>query len=141
MKIKTRLKSSGTLDSVAMTDIIMNLFIFFFVSFSLLYTFNPYSESKIKISLPRGTTQVKPEQDGPVIVSIDSGNQIYISGEQISPEKLIESLKTKAETLQRHGVIVRADKSAMVDFFVKVLDASKQAGVEKIAISIELDEK
>ena len=63
MKIRRSFKPPVSLESVAMTDIIMNLFIFFFITFSLLYTFNPFGESKIKIDLPKGTTTVQRTPD------------------------------------------------------------------------------
>ena len=56
MKVRTTNKQFLTLESVAMTDIVMNMFIFFFITFSLLYTFNPQQESKIKVNLPKGMT-------------------------------------------------------------------------------------
>ena len=41
-----------------MTDIVLNLFIFFFISFSLLYTFNPERLAKVPVKPPTVTTPV-----------------------------------------------------------------------------------
>jgi biopolymer transport protein ExbD len=141
MKIKRSFKPPVSLESVAMTDIIMNLFIFFFISFSLLYTFNPYGESKIKINLPKGTTTVQDTVDSPIVISIDSKNEIFISDKQIPADQIATELAALSDKAKQNGIIIKADKLALVDFFVKVLDATKESGIEKVGISIELDKK
>jgi len=55
MKISGRRDYLFSLENIAMTDIIMNMFIFFFISFSLLYTFSPERIQKLDIKLPEAT--------------------------------------------------------------------------------------
>ena len=120
-----------------MTDIVMNLFIFFFISFSLLYTFNPNRESKIEVKLPEGAVSSAPKGESPLVVTVTSGNEIYIGKTRIKPAKLINELATHSRSKQYSGVLVRADKTASVDYLVKVLDAAKQAGVQKLGVAID----
>ncbi len=141
MRIKSTRKPFFSLENVAMTDIVMNMFIFFFTTFSLLYTFNPYNESKIKVNLPKGVTNVQPKGESPLVVSVTSGNEIYIGGNKISSESLLRELSSLSKTAKQNGLIVKADKQASVDYFVKVLDAAKQAGIDKLGVSIELTQK
>jgi biopolymer transport protein ExbD len=141
MRIKASSRHTLTLESVAMTDIVLNMFIFFFISFSLLYTFNPRQESKIKVNLPKGLTQVQPKGENPVVVTVTSKNDIYIGNDLVPPRNLIEELRKQGQEAKRNGVIVKADKQAAVDYFVKVLDAAKQAGIERVSVSIELKRK
>ena len=139
MKIKRSFKPPLSLESVAMTDIIMNLFIFFFITFSLLYTFNPYSESKIKINLPKGITTVQTTADSPTIISINSENEIFISDRKILPDQIAAELSALSDRDKQNGIIIKADKLALVDYFVRVLDIAKESGIENVGISIELD--
>ena len=139
MKIKRSFKPPLSLESVAMADIIMNLFIFFFISFSILYTFNPYGESKIKINLPKGTTTVQTTADSPIIISINSENEIFISDKKILSDQIAAELAAISDKAKQNGIIIKADKLALVDFFVRVLDAAKESGIDKVGISIELD--
>ncbi len=141
MRIKSTLKPSLSLESVAMTDIVMNMFIFFFVTFSLLYTFNPHQESKIKVNLPKGVTNVQARGEVPVVVSVTARNEIYIGDTRLSPQGLIKELAPYVEKAKKNGIIVKADRQASVDYFVKVLDAAKQAGIDKLGVSIELQSK
>ena len=138
MKIKSQRRSFFSLESVAMTDIVMNLFIFFFISFSLLYTFNPNRESKIEVKLPEGQT----DEDGgasdkPLVVFVTSGNEIFVGKSRILPASLKNTLAERYEKAKDPGVLVRADKLASVDYLVKVLDAAKQAGIHKLGVAVE----
>jgi biopolymer transport protein ExbD len=141
MKIKTNNKLALSLESVAMTDIILNMFIFFFISFSLLYTFNPQQESKIKVNLPKGMTMTKMKGENPLIVAVTAKNEIYVANNKVTEQALHRELEKYSRDAKTNGVIVKADKHASVDFFVKVLDAAKQAGLNKVSISIELQKK
>ncbi len=137
MNIKPSKKSFLSIESVAMTDIVMNLFIFFFISFSLLYTFNPHKESKIEVKLPEGQVKEDAKGEAPLVVAVTSGNEIYIGKTRIFPNKLKEELISRAKQTKRPGLLVRADKLASVDYLVKVLDAAKQAGIEKLGVAVE----
>ncbi len=141
MKVRTTNRQFLTLESVAMTDIIMNMFIFFFITFSLLYTFNPQQESKIKVNLPKGMTITKVKGENPLVVAVTAKNEIYVANNRVSEQALPRELEKYAADAKKNGVIVKADKRASVDFFVKVLDAAKQAGLNKVSISIELQKK
>lgn len=138
MKILPKNKPALSLESVAMTDIVMNMFIFFFVSFSLLYTFNPHQESKIKVNLPKGMTTAQLKGDNPLVVTVTEKNEIYIGNALVTEKALNERMAGYAKDYKDKGVIVKADRQASVDYFVKVLDAAKLAGIGKISVSIEL---
>ena len=137
MKIAAANKLLLSLESAALTDIIMNLFIFFFISFSLLYTFNPNTQSEIKVNLPRGTVDLE-KFKGPVIVSITNDNSIYFNSEKIELKDLTMSLSKDIEKTKEAGLVIMSDKEASVDTLVKVLDTSKAAGISKLGIAIEV---
>lgn len=141
MKIKTKSRLTLSLESVAMTDIVMNMFIFFFISFSLLYTFNPQQESKIKVNLPKGMTISKLKGENPLVISVTAKNEIYVANNKINERMLLQEINRYAKDAQKNGVLVKADKRALVDYFVKVIDAAKQAGINKVSVSIELQKK
>jgi biopolymer transport protein ExbD len=137
MKIKTHRDSIVSLESVAITDIILNMFIFFFTSFSLVYTFNPTKESRIIVKLPQANIKTPVDQTEPIIVSINNRNEVFLKNQ---PKNLRE-LKIELESLiafnKTRPVIVRADKSVVFDRVVQVLDVAKNAGVERLGIAIE----
>jgi biopolymer transport protein ExbD len=137
MKIRTHRDSVLTLESIAFTDIILNIFIFFFTAFSLVYTFNPTRESRIFIKLPQADIKAPADQKEPIVVTINSRNEIFLKNQQ----KNLRDLKTELQSLiafsKMRPVIVRADKSVVFDRVVQVLDVAKNSGVERLGIAIE----
>jgi biopolymer transport protein ExbD len=141
MKIQTRYKQLMSLESIAMTDIIMNMFVFFFISFSLLYTFNPRQNSNIKVRLPEGATKTKQIKNEAIVVTVTDKNEIYLDNNKINQKNLLSDLKAYAGKTKKKSIVVRADKMAYVNYFVEVLDTAKQAGIDRISVSIELNDK
>jgi biopolymer transport protein ExbD len=137
MKIKTHRDSVVSLESVAITDIILNMFIFFFTSFSLVYTFNPTRESRIYVKLPQADIKTPVDQKEPLVVTINSRNEVFLNNRQ----KSLKDLKTELQSLiafnKMRPVIVRADKSVVFDRVVQILDVAKNSGVERLGIAIE----
>ena len=137
MKIKTHRNSVVSLESIALTDIILNIFIFFFTAFSLVYTFNPTRESRIIVKLPQADIKMPVDQKEPIVVTINSRNEVFLNNKP----KSLKDLKTELESLtafnKARPVIVRADKSVVFDRVVQVLDVAKNAGVERLGIAIE----
>jgi len=137
MKITSSNKFLLSIESVAMTDIIMNLFIFFFISFSLLYTFNQHKQSDMKVNLPRGTTDMQ-QFKGPVVIAITKNNEIYFNSEKIELKNLNVYIRKNIERTAKEGLLIKSDKEASVDTLVRVLDTSKSVGINKLGIAIEV---
>ncbi len=137
MKIKARREFRVSLESLAFTDIILNIFIFFFTAFSLIYTFNPMRESRIIIKLPKADIKLPPEQKEPIIVNINSQNELFLMNKSTNLKELKKELETLLAFNKERPVIVRADKSVIFDRVVQVLDVAKNSGVEKIGIAVE----
>ena len=137
MKIKTHRDAVVSLESVAITDIILNMFIFFFTSFSLVYTFNPARESRIIVKLPQADIKMPVDQTEPIVVTINNRNEVFLNNKP----KSLRDLKTELQSLTAFNktkpVIVRADKTVVFDRVVQVLDVAKNSGVERLGIAIE----
>ena len=137
MKIKTHRESFASLESVAITDIILNMFIFFFTAFSLVYTFNPQRESNLAIKLPQADVKSPVDQTSPIVISINSRNEVFLN----SRPKTLGDLRSELQSLiafdKNRAVIVRADKRVVFDRVVQVLDVTKNSGVERLGIAIE----
>lgn len=137
MKIKIHRDSVATLESIALTDIILNIFIFFFTAFSLVYTFNPMRESRIIVKLPQADVKVPADQKEPIIVTINSRNEVFLNNRPKTLRDLKKELQTLIAFSKTRPVIVRADKSVIFDRVVQVMDVAKNAGVERLGIAIE----
>ncbi|NWF92566.1 MAG: biopolymer transporter ExbD [Syntrophaceae bacterium] len=137
MKIRPHRDSAATLESIALTDIILNIFIFFFTAFSLVYTFNPAREARIIVKLPKADVKAPVDQKAPILVTINSRNEVFLNNKQ----KNLKDLKSELQSLiafdKMRPVIVRADRSVVFDHVVQVLDVAKNSGVERLGIAIE----
>jgi biopolymer transport protein ExbD len=137
MKIKTRRESFASLESIAITDIILNMFIFFFTAFSLVYTFNPQRESNLSIKLPQADVKSPADQTNPIVISINSRNEIFLDNRPKTLGELRPELQSLIASNTNRAVIVRADKRVVFDQVVQVLDVTKNSGVERLGIAIE----
>lgn len=137
MKIKTHRDSYVRLESLAFTDIILNIFIFFFTAFSLVYTFNPTRESKIIVKLPQADIKLPVDQKEPITVTINSRNEVFLNNKPQSLRNLKIELESLLAFNKMRPVIVRADKSVVFERVVQILDIAKNAGVERLGIAIE----
>ena len=125
MKIKPHRDSAVTLESIALTDIILNIFIFFFTAFSLVYTFNPMRESRIIVKLPQADVKVPVDQKEPIIVTINSRNEVFLNNRPKTLRDLKKELQSLIAFSKTRPVIVRADKSVIFDRVVQVMDVGE----------------
>jgi len=137
MKIKTHREAFASLESIAITDIILNMFIFFFTAFSLVYTFNPARESKITVKLPQADVKTPVDQSTPIIVTINSRNEVFLNNKPKTLRDLRKELESLLAFNKTKAVIVRADKSVVFDRVVQVLEVTRNSGVERLGIAIE----
>jgi biopolymer transport protein ExbD len=140
MKIKPVTDLKANIENIAMTDIITNMFIFFFISFSLLYTFNPAHQSKIKVNLPEASLQSRVEIE-PIVISITREGQVYLGNQMVSLDALSNYLynaKARREPAlaeKEEKLLVRGDRDIKYDTVVQVLDTIKHVGIEKIGLA------
>jgi biopolymer transport protein ExbD len=113
------------------------MFIFFFTSFSLVYTFNPARESRIIVKLPQADIKTPVDQSEPVIININSRNEVFLGNKPKTLRELKKELEALIAFNKTRPVIVRADKSVIFDRVVQVLDVAKKSGVERLGIAIE----
>lgn len=129
------------LESVAMTDIVMNMFIFFFISFSLIYTFNPVKMSKIEVKLPKASSAIALEGSERLTFVIDKEGSYYINDEEVRPSGIKAALEAKLKENAALSVVLKVDGSAKFDNVVKALDIINELNIQKISIaSVKNDE-
>jgi biopolymer transport protein ExbD len=137
VKIRTHRESFVSLESIAITDIILNMFIFFFTAFSLVYTFNPSRESRISVRLPQADVRSPREQMDPIIITLNSRNEVFLNNRVSTLHQVEPELRSLISFNKGRPVIVRADKNVVFDRVVQVLEVAKRSGVERLGIAIE----
>ncbi len=135
MKIRGRRDFLFNLENVAITDIIMNMFIFFFISFSLLYTFSPQRIQKLDLKLPEANNIVPLEDKGQINVSITGQGAYYVDKDKVTLDGLKEKVAAKYKANPKSAVILRADKAVRFKQIVNVLDILTELKVSRLSIA------
>jgi len=130
-------KVKVSLESIALTDIIMNMFIFFFITFSLIYV-PAMKEKAIKVDLPKAKTGMDSANKGLVIaITKKDPDYVYLNEESIPIDKLGERLKTLISISKDEPITVKCDRTVYVDNMVRIMDIARSVGATRLNIAIE----
>lgn len=133
MRYRLSHRLNHTLDSIALTDIILNLFIFFFITFSIAYI--PKTQSPVSVELPRagaGASSVAP----PLIVSLKSGEDwVYVGDRPVLPENVAEAVRALPEEQRAQGAVLRCDRDVSIERTLQALARLQEAGVTQVSVA------
>ncbi|MEJ2129440.1 MAG: biopolymer transporter ExbD [Woeseiaceae bacterium] len=111
-----------------MLDVVFIMLIFFVVTATFI------KETGIDVNRPQAD-RIDPVSDASILVAISENNEIWIDGRTVD----IRALRAHIERLHaenpKGGVVIQADGQSNNDTFVKVMNASREAGVYDIAIA------
>ena len=94
------------------------------------------SQGLIEVNLPTAEqVSEPPEDEEPLEIAIDAQNQLFLAGELVTMEQLAEKLGTQAkpETL----IVLRIDKAAVFEHFVKLIDLLKAKELSNLSIQAQ----
>ena len=126
---------------VSATDIIMNLFVFFFIAFSLLATFSKNKhdsqseERQQQILLPASQRDAPPVAADAVVVEVDLEQQARVDGKPVAGKGVTEAVKAALLGSGRKTVVVRAHKGLSLGAAVGLMDQIWAAGPKSVAIA------
>ena len=137
MRFKRQSKILFSMESVAITDIIMNMFIFFFITFSFLATFNKAKEGQVDVNLPKATSASPPVERKSLSVSLTKDGGLFLDDTPISLEQLKIRVQTEKSQDTELTLVVRADKEVQHGRVVEVMDIARKEGLNKLAIGAQ----
>ncbi len=136
MRFQTRSRDDVQLDMTPLVDVVFLLLIFFMLSTSL--SVNP----GIKIDLPKSSAEQVKKKKTTLRVAIEAGGRIFLEGKKLSLVQLREKFKVVGKA---HGddalVVIEADKKVYHGLVVKVMDAAKSSGLNKLAIATQPEDE
>ena len=135
ISIKGQKEYLVALESVAMTDIVMNLFLFFFISFSLLYTMSPERMSKIEVRLPKANTAVALAGSEKAILSVKQNGEYYLGDGRVRKKDLRAELEARQRVNRDVGVLLKVDSRTRFDAVAYALDVVNALGIEKVSVA------
>lgn len=132
MRFQTRSRDDVQLDMTPLVDVVFLLLIFFMLSTSL--SINP----GIKIDLPKSSAEQVKKKKTTLRVAIEAGGRIYLEGKKLSLSQLREKFQAVGKAQGDEAlVIIEADKKVYHGLVVKVMDAAKSSGLNKLAIATQ----
>lgn len=137
MRFKRQSKILFSMESVALTDIIMNLFIFFFMTFSFLATLRKTTEGQVDVSLPKATTSAPLVEKKSMMVSVAKEGNLFLDNVPLT----LEQLRTHFQAEKTWGaditLVIRADKEVPHGRVVEVMDLARTEGLNHLAIATQ----
>ncbi len=115
---------------VPLVDIILVVLIIFMVA-------SPTSnKSKINVDLPEASSgEAITSGSEPFAVTINEDGYIFVNGETVSENELKSRAEIELKKNSQAEAILTADKNLNYGSIVKVIDAIKSSGINKISIS------
>ena len=113
-------------------DIVFMLLIYFML------TTNFMVDEGIKIKLPQAKAAA-PQTQQEITVYVDQEGRTYLKNKLIPQDKLFKKLKEMIGGQQDRLVVVKADRSVILNKAVKVMDIAKAAGAARLCLATEKD--
>ncbi len=121
-----------TVPLTSLIDIVFLLLIYF------LLTTNFMVEEGIKIKLPQAKASA-PQVEQEITVYVDKEGKAFLGNQEVTPGRLFERLREMIGGHKDRLVVVRADRSVILNEAVKVMDVAKAAGAGRLCLATEKD--
>jgi biopolymer transport protein ExbD len=116
----------------SLIDIVFMLLIYF------LLTTNFMVDEGIKIKLPKAKAAA-PQTQQEITVYVDQEGRTYLADKLVPRDKLFKRLKEMIGGQQDRLVVVKADRSVVLNKAVRVMDLAKAAGAARLCLATEKD--
>lgn len=114
----------------SLIDIVFLLLIYF------LLTTNFIVEEGINIKLPNAKASA-PQVKQEITVYVDKTGKAYIMNREIPADRLFSEIKEMINGDSDRLVVIKADKTVVLNKAVKVMDIAKAAGASKLCLATE----
>lgn len=114
----------------SLIDIVFLLLIYF------LLTTNFMVDEGIQVKLPQANA-TSPQTEKEITIYVDSTGKAFIDNRVISLDELFTMVKEKIGEKAGIPVVIKADKSVMLNKAVRVMDVVKAAGADRLVLATE----
>jgi biopolymer transport protein ExbD len=134
LEFDRRTKLRTQINIAPLIDVVFLLLIFFMLSSQFI------ARSGIRVSLPRASTaESHPGEE--TIVSITEDGSLYLNGKDVTLEDLLDKLKAEVAESEEKTLIISADEKIDLGLAVKVMDIAREANVQGLVISTEMEQR
>lgn len=133
MRFRPSRDDEPELNLIPLIDVLLMALIFLVVTTSF------SKEAQLRIRLPEGAAEVKPE-GATLRVSIDTTGQYYVNDQQLlntAPETLRQVMARAAGDRKDPLVVIAADGKAPHEAVVRVLDSARRLGFTHVSFATQ----
>ncbi len=134
MKIKTRHKRMTALNPISIADIVLLLIIFFLLTSTFVI------QQGIRVKLPKAFSEESAPSDR-ITITLTKEGQLFLGDEPVGLDNLEILLKEGIKELGNPLVVIRADRSIIIEKAVRVMDIAREAGATRLLIATEQIER
>jgi biopolymer transport protein ExbD len=116
----------------SLIDIVFLLLIYF------LLTTNFMVDEGISVKLPQAQASA-PQTEEVITVFVDAQGRTFIGNQAVALDLLFDRLREQLASRASDLVVVRADRSVILNQAVKVMDIAKAAGAGRLVLATEKD--
>ncbi|GGF68851.1 ExbD/TolR family protein [Alteromonas lipolytica] len=123
-------EEEATIDMTPMLDVVFIMLIFFIVTASFV------KEAGIDVNRPEAATAVKKDRAN-ILVAISDKGEIWINKRRVDVRAVQANIERLHAENPQGTVVIQADKLATTETLIKVMDASRAAGVYDVSIAAQ----
>lgn len=123
-------EEEANIDMTPMLDVVFIMLIFFIVTASFV------KESGIDVNRPEASTAVKKDKAS-ILVAISEKNEIWINKRRVDVRAVQANIERLHAENPQGSVVIQADKKSTTEILMKVLDATRAAGIDDAAVATE----
>jgi biopolymer transport protein ExbD len=125
---RIREEEEAALDMTPMLDIVFILLIFFIVTTSFV------KEAGIEVNKPKAANQ-STQKSANIFIAVRDNGEIWLDKRVVDIERVAATIEKLLAEQPTDVVIIQADKKAEHGKVVQVMDAIKEAGIDRISIA------
>ena len=114
----------------SLIDIVFLLLIYF------LLTTNFMVDEGIQVKLPQANA-TSPQTEEEITIYVDSTGKVFMDNRAVPLNELFMIVKGKLGEKAGTPVVIKADKSVMLNKAVRVMDVAKAAGADRLVLATE----
>lgn len=130
---QNELTAMASINVTPFVDVALTLLVIFMVV-------APALHQSINVKLPKTKTQGQ-DVSGKWVVTVSNQNKIYLNETELTLDDLKARMEAVAQTNSSAQVFLVGDKRTNYGSIIRVMDVLKQAGVEKVGVVTEFDQK
>ena len=123
-------EEEAQIDMTPMLDVVFIMLIFFIVTASFV------KEAGIDVNRPEASTAVKKDRAN-VLIAISDTGEIWINKRRFDERAVQANIERLHAENPQGTVVIQADKKATTETLIKVMDASRAAGVYDVSIAAQ----